>query len=87
MATIQISQNTQKKLIEVAARLQIKHKKRISFDEAIKYLIKQHGGKGRNKERFLSFYGCLKEEKVEEARKELRALRAEEERRLEKLSA
>jgi hypothetical protein len=87
MVTIQISQNTQKELIEVVARLQLKYKKRISFDEAIKYLIKQHGGKNRSRERFLSFYGCLRKGKVEEARRELRALKVEEDRRFEKLGA
>ncbi|MBI5252879.1 MAG: hypothetical protein HY930_00550 [Euryarchaeota archaeon] len=84
MATIQISQTTQKKLFEVASRLQLKIKKRVSFDEAIRHLLDQTKVEGKNKQRFASFYGCARGT-VEEARKLLRELRAEGESRLEKL--
>ncbi len=86
MATIQISSKTQKKLFEAASRLQLKLRKRVSFDEAIKYLLNQTKVGGKDRQRFASFYGCARG-RAEEARKLLRDLRAEEASRLEELGA
>lgn len=85
MATIQISKQTQKKLFEVAAKLQLRLKRRVSLDETIMYLLDQHEG-GRDEEKFASFYGCARGDEAEKARKVLHELRSEEEVRLEKLS-
>ncbi len=84
MATIQISKETQKKLFEVAAKLQLKLRRRVSLDETIRYLLTLHEG-GRRKEKFASFYGCARGDEAEKARKLLYELRAEEDARLEKL--
>jgi pentatricopeptide repeat protein len=87
VATIQISAKTQKRLFEVASRLQLRLKRRVSFDEAIRYLLEHGKVEGKNKHRFASFYGCARAGKAEEARKMLRELRTEEESRLEELGA
>ncbi|MEE8168077.1 MAG: hypothetical protein V3T58_04315 [Candidatus Hydrothermarchaeales archaeon] len=87
MATIQISAETQKRLFEVASGLQLKLKKRVSFDEALRYLLGHAKVEEKDRRRFASFYGCASGDKTEEARELLRELRAEEESRLEKLGA
>lgn len=81
MVTLQVSENTKIKLMKLAAKLQLKYGRKISIDEAIRYLFRLL----RNEELLLSFYGCLKGEKIEEAQRLLKELRLEEEKRLEKL--
>lgn len=81
MVTLQVSEDTKIKLMKLAAKLQLKYGRKISIDEAIRYLFRLL----RNEELLLSFYGCLKEEKIEEAQRLLKELRLEEEKRLEKL--
>lgn len=81
MVTIQVSEDVKIRLLKLAAQLQMKLGKRVSLDDAIRYLLKSI----RDKDKLNSFYGCLSGEKVEEARRLLKELRDEEEKRLEKL--
>ncbi len=81
MVTIQVSEDTKIRLLKLAAQLQMKLGKKVSLDDAIRYLLKSM----RNEDKLNSFYGCLRSEKVEEARKLLQELRDEEEKRLERL--
>ena len=81
MVTIQVSEDTKIRLLKLAAQLQMKLGKKVSLDDAIRYLLKSM----RNKDKLNSFYGCLRSEKVEEAHKLLQELRDEEEKRLERL--
>jgi len=79
MVTLQVSEDTKIRLLKLAARLQLRYGRRVSIDETIRYLLRLL----RNEDLLLSFYGCLKGENVEEARKLLKDLRREEEARLE----
>lgn len=82
--TIQVSEETQSKLIQLAAELQAKLGRRVSYDEAIRILIEQSGGIQEAREKFLGFFGSLRGDKT--AWKDLRRLRAEESKRLGRLS-
>jgi len=79
MVTIQVSEDVKVELVRLAGKLQQLWGRKVSIDDVIRYLLRIR----RNKELFMKFYGCLREEEVEEARDELRRLRLEEEKRLE----
>jgi len=73
--TIQISDKTKKKLFQLINELEKKWKRRITYDEAIKFLIKEKGEKVGKKE-FLNnikkFQGILEVGEGTEILKELR---------------
>ena len=81
--TIQVSEETQAKLIQLAAELQAKLGRRVSYDEAITILIEQSRGVEEARRRFHNLFGSLRGDR--EAWKNLRQLR-QEDKRLEKLS-
>lgn len=86
MTVVQISEETKQKLVEVAAKLQMSIKRKVSFDEAVKFLIEQYEGKKPNTELFYSFFGCLKGHDIKKAYDDLKELRKEEEKRLDRLA-
>ncbi len=81
--TIQVSEETQAKLLHLAAELQAKLGKRVSYDEAITLLIEQSRGVEEARERFHKLFGSLRGDK--EAWKNLQQFRRED-KRLERLS-
>jgi len=84
--TIQISEKTKKKLFQLINELEKKWKRRITYDEAIKFLIKEKGVKVGKKE-FLNnikkFQGILE---VGEGTAILKGLRRDELEREEKFT-
>lgn len=86
MAVVQISEETKRKLVEVAAKLQMSIKRKVSLDEAVKFLIEQYEGKKSNVELFYSFFGCLKGYDTTKAYEDLKELRREEEKKLDRLA-
>jgi len=81
MVTLQVSEDTKIRLVKLAAKLKLKYGRKVSVDEAIRYLLRLL----RNENLLLSFYGCLRSEDVEEAHKMLKESRIREEERLERL--
>ncbi len=81
--TIQVSEETQNRLLRVAADLQAKLGHRVSYDEAIIMLIDQSGSLQQARDDFESLYGSLKNDK--KAWGELRRLKRSETQRLERL--
>ena len=73
--TIQVSEETQAELIQLAADLQSKLGRRVSYDEAITILIEQSRGTQEARDRFHKLFGSLQGDK--KAWKELRRLREE----------
>jgi len=86
MAVVQISEETKRRLVEVAAKLQMSVKRKVSLEEAVRFLIEQHEKKKHDPELFYSFFGCLKGYDIGKAQADLRELRREEEKRLERLA-
>ena len=80
MTTIQIDEETKKKLLEIGGELQARLKKNISFNDTINFLIDEYRGKLRLSS-LLPFFGSLNED-PEEVRKIFSELRKEEETRL-----
>ncbi len=80
--TIQVSEETQAKLIQMTADLQAKLRRRVSYDEAITILIEQSMGIQGARDRFHELFGSLRGDKT--AWKELRRLR-EEDKKAERL--
>lgn len=81
--TIQVSEETQARLIQLAAEFQAKLGRRISYDEAITILIEQSRGVEEARDRFHKLFGSLRGDK--EVWKNLQQLRRED-KRLERLS-
>jgi succinate dehydrogenase/fumarate reductase-like Fe-S protein len=85
--TIQISEDTKKKLFTLINQLERKWKKRITYDEAIKYLL-ENRKIVVDKENFIKniekFEGILEEGEGKELLKQLRKEDRERENRLEK---
>jgi hypothetical protein len=81
MTVIHIKEDTKKLLMNFMLEIQQKKKKKVSFDDGIKYLL--YHEKGKNKKRLLALFGCIDKEKAEKDLKEMRLL---EERRFEDLS-
>ncbi len=82
--TIQVSEETQARLIQVAAELQAKLGRRVSYDEAIAILLEQSRGVQEARDRFSKMFSSLRGSKT--AWKELRRLREKENKRLESLA-
>jgi len=80
MVTIQVGEDTKIRLLKLAAKLQLELGRKVSIDEAIRFLLR----KRKNKDKLMSFFGCLKGRDIREAYKQLQELRREEEERLEK---
>ena len=76
--TIQVSEETQARLIQLAAELQAKLGRRVSYDEAITLLIDQSRGVEEARDRFHKLFGSLRGDK--EAWKNLQQLRREDKR-------
>lgn len=86
MTVVQVSEETKQKLVEVAAKLQLSRKKKVSLDEAVKFLLEQYSGKETNSELFYSFFGCLKGYDIKKAYEELKEARRQEEKKLERIA-
>lgn len=76
--TIQVSEETQARLIQLAAEMQAKLGRRVSYDEAITILIEKSRGVEEARDRFHKLFGTLRGDK--KAWKELRRLREEDKR-------
>jgi hypothetical protein len=81
MGTVQVSRDTKILLLKLAAKLQNELGRKVSIDDAIRYLFRLK----RDDELFMGFYGCLKENEVTSAHVMLQELRKEEEKRLKNL--
>jgi len=81
MTVIHIKDDTKELLMKFMAEIRQKEKKRVSYDETIKYLLA--GGKRKNKKRLLPLFGCIEKE---QAYKDLEELKLLDEKRFEHLS-
>lgn len=77
--TIQINERTKRMLFKFLLELERKHKRNVSYDEAIKHLV----AKSKKTKRLLNLRGCITLEKAE---KDLRELKLLEQRRYERLA-
>ena len=80
MTTIQIDEETKRRLLEISGRLQIQFKKNITFNETIQFLIDNLEGQ-KDLHDLIPLFGFLKTED-QEATRLLAELRTEEEERL-----
>ena len=83
MATIQVDEETKKKLLEIAGQLQSKLKRNITFNDAIEYLINENRSKPL--EDLTRLFGILKAA-PQDTRDVFHSLREEGEQRLERLT-
>ncbi|MBS7250562.1 MAG: hypothetical protein KIH08_08225 [Candidatus Freyarchaeota archaeon] len=84
MSTIQVDEETKRKLLEIAGRLQAELKRNVTFNDAIKFLIEQYEGK-KDFSALRPFFGILRNSPGE-VRRILGELREEEGKRLEKFT-
>lgn len=84
MTTIQIDEETKKRLLEIGGELQARLKRNISFNDTIKFLINDHS-EGFRLTALLPLFGSLNTE-PNEVRSIYLELRKEEEARLERLA-
>nr|MDO8080035.1 hypothetical protein [Candidatus Freyarchaeota archaeon] len=84
MSAIRVDEETRRKLLEIAGRLQADLKQNVTFNDAIKFLIDEYEGK-KNFSALRPFFGVLKKS-PDEVRRLLAELRAEEDKRLEKFT-
>ena len=84
MTVIHIKDDTKELLMKFMAEIRQKEKKRVSFDETIKYLLVR--GKGKNKKSLLPLFGCIGKEQAGQAYKDLEELKLLDEKRFEHLS-
>lgn len=84
MTTIQIDEETKRRLLEISGRLQIQLKKNITFNDTIQYLIDNLEGQ-KDLQDLIPLFGFLKTEN-QEARRLLTELRTKEEERLGRLT-
>ncbi len=84
VTTIQVDENTQKRLFAKVAELEAQLGRRVSYDEVISLLLDESGEAQQAKVRLARFFGALKNDK--KAWAELRRLRKEEETRLGRLA-
>lgn len=85
VTSIQLSEETRRELFRIVAELQAKLGRKISYDEAIRILIAQTKGVEDARRKFGNMFGILAGKKS--AWKDLKELRAEEEKRLERLKS
>ena len=79
MTVIHIKDDTKELLMKFMAEIRQKEKKRVSFDETIKYLLVR--GKGKNKKSLLPLFGCIGKEQAEQAYKDIEELKLLDEKR------
>jgi len=79
MTTISVTEDVKEKLLKIASELQIKLRRRVDLNEAIRFLVSQ-----REKEPQLLEEACKPMSEVEEALKELHAERKFDEERLKR---
>lgn len=84
MTVIHIKDDTKELLMKFMSEIRQKEKKRVSFDETIKYLLVR--GKGKNKKSLLPLFGCIGKEQGGQAYKDLEELKLLDEKRFEHLS-
>jgi len=84
MTVIHIKDDTKELLMKFMAEIRQKEKKRVSFDETIKYLLVR--GKGKNKKSLLPLFGCIGKEQAEQVYKDIEELKLLDEKRFEHLS-
>ncbi len=84
MFTVQVDEETKRKLLEIAGWLQAELKRNVTFNDVIRFLIDQYEGK-KDFNVLRSFFGILKKS-PEGVRRILAELRDEEEKRLEKFA-
>ena len=84
MTVIHIKDDTKELLMKFMAEIRQKEKKRVTFDETIKYLLTR--GKGKNKNSLLPLFGCIEKEQAEQVYKDLEELKSLDEKRSEHLS-
>jgi len=84
VSAIRVDEETRRKLLEIAGRLQADLKQNVTFNDAIKFLIDEYEGK-KNFSALRPFFGVLKKS-PDEVRRLLAELRAEEDKRLEKFT-
>ncbi len=84
MTVIHIKDDTKELLMKFMAEIRQKEKKRVSFDETIKYLLIR--GKGKNKKSLLPLFGCIGKKQAELAYKDIEELKLLDEKRFEHLS-
>ena len=81
MTVIHIKDDTKELLMKFMAEIRPKEKKRVSYDETIKYLLTRE--KQKNKKSLLPLFGCIEKE---QAYKDLEELKLLDEKRFERLS-
>jgi len=79
MTTISVTDDVKEKLLKIASELQIKLRRRVNLNEAIRFLINERGKKPQ-----LLDEACKPTPEVEEAFKELYVERKLDEKRLER---
>ncbi len=84
VTSIQLSEETKRELFRIVTELQAKLGRRVDYDEAIMTLISQIRGVEEPRKEFQSMFGALAGAKS--AWKDLKGLRAEEEKRLARLA-
>ncbi len=84
VTTIQVDEDTQKRLFGKVAELEARLGRRVSYDEAISLLLDESGETREARIQFTKLYGVLKNDK--KVWVELRRLRHEEKSRFERLS-
>jgi len=84
VTTVQVNERTRRELLKIAAELEARLERRVSFDEAIMTLIEQAKRVNAARTRFETLYGTLGPD--DEAWLELRRLRREERERLERIA-
>ncbi len=84
VTTIQVDEDTQKRLFAKVAELEARLGRRVSYDEAISLLLDESGETREARIQFTKLYGVLKNDK--KVWSELRRLRQEEKSRFERLS-
>jgi len=85
LTTIQVSDETKRRLVELAAKLQLELKRKVSLDETVRQLVAERGMSTRRSDLFDDFYGCLRRERVEEAYRLLKEARKLDEQKLARL--
>lgn len=84
VTTIQLSEEAQRELFRIVTELQAKLGRKVSYDEAIMMLISQMRGVDDARKKFKDMFGTLAGERS--VWKDLKKLRAEEEKRLARLA-
>lgn len=82
VTTIQIDEETQRRLFEIITKMQAETGRRVSYDEALNILMKRDEKMKRARQEFFGFRGILRGDK--KVWRELRSLRKSEDAALER---